>query len=78
MTTSKYPSHPPSSQSPALAICQVVEEQRYRSVPQSELDRLDKIEPDVDEAWGLEPSNGILKLHTGSKGIMAKKLLFGV
>ncbi|CAE7175858.1 unnamed protein product, partial [Symbiodinium pilosum] len=28
----------------------VVEEQRYRSVPQSELDRLDKIEPDVDEA----------------------------
>ncbi|CAE7307709.1 unnamed protein product [Symbiodinium sp. CCMP2592] len=28
----------------------VVEEQRYRGVPQSELDRLDRIDPEVDEA----------------------------
>ena len=28
---------------------QVVQEERYRGVPQSELDRLDRIDPEVDE-----------------------------
>ncbi|CAE7034932.1 unnamed protein product [Symbiodinium natans] len=34
----------------AISLFGVVQEERYRGVPQSELDRLDRIDPEVDEA----------------------------
>ena len=39
---------------PVLPLWQVVEEQRYNGIPKSELDRLDRIDPDVDEVGGTK------------------------